>query len=133
MRVAESHHAERQWRRGPHGGGYEFGIEAFHLREGLDQFVGQIVGVSPALGNDGRHCVAADWEGPEGFRSESIMTVSGACGLRREAAASMGSVAKRKVAAAEAAADKCRKERREKRGMRILRLGSLKQKRRKAH
>jgi hypothetical protein len=43
----------------------------------------------------------------------------------------MGSVAKRKVAAADAAAERCRKERREKRAMRILRLGSLKQKRRK--
>src|SRR5256885_9586319 len=62
----------------------------------------------------------ADWEGPKGFSLESIMTASGACGLRREAAASMGSVAKRKVAAADAAADRCRKERREKSGMRIL-------------
>jgi hypothetical protein len=35
----------------------------------------------------------------------------------------MGSVANRKVAAADAAADRCRKERREKRGMQILRSG----------
>src|SRR5579864_3612435 len=73
----------------------------------------------------------ADWDGPKGFSLESISTASGACGLRREAAASMGSVVNRKVAAAEAAADRCRKERREKRGMRILRLGSLKHEPRK--
>jgi len=41
----------------------------------------------------------------------------------------MGSVMRRKLAAAVAAAEMCRKERREKRGMRILRVLSLKQER----
>src|SRR5579863_10533736 len=62
----------------------------------------------------------ADCEGPSGFSLESMTTASGACGLRREAAASIGSVMTRKAAAADAAADRCRKERREKRGMRHL-------------
>src|SRR5437868_12474779 len=73
----------------------------------------------------------ADADGPNGFSLESIRIASGPCGLRREAAASIGSVIKRKLAPADAAADRCRKERREKRGMRILRLGSLKQQGRK--
>src|SRR3954467_6561378 len=41
----------------------------------------------------------------------------------------MGSLMNRKLAAAVAAAERCRKERREKRGMRILRVGSLQQER----
>src|SRR5579863_5502043 len=54
----------------------------------------------------------ADWQGPSGFSLESIMTASldiGWCG--RAAAASMGSV---KIWLAAAAADSCKKERREK-------------------
>src|ERR1700758_1246912 len=62
----------------------------------------------------------ADCEGPSGFSLESMTTASAACGLRREAAASIGSVVMRKAAAADAATDRCRKERREKRGMRHL-------------
>src|SRR6201997_1390721 len=62
----------------------------------------------------------ADCEGPSGFSLESMTTASSACGLRRDAAASKGSVVMRKAAAADAAADRCRKERREKRGMRNL-------------
>src|SRR5581483_922463 len=69
----------------------------------------------------------ADCEGPRGFSLESIMTAPGDGGRWREAAANMGSLMNGKVAAAEAAADRCRKERREKRGMRSLRLGSLRQ------
>src|SRR5258708_9605805 len=59
----------------------------------------------------------AAWQGPSGFSFESISTASGAWGRRRAAAASIGSVLPRKAAAADAAADRCRKERREKRGM----------------
>src|SRR5258708_37074640 len=59
----------------------------------------------------------AAWQGPSGFSFESISTASGACGRRRDAAASIGSVIPRKAAAAEAAADRSRKERPEKRGM----------------
>jgi hypothetical protein len=59
----------------------------------------------------------AAWQGPRGFSFESITTASGECGRRRAAAASMGSVITRNAAAADAAADRCRKERREKRGM----------------
>src|SRR5882757_7208697 len=59
----------------------------------------------------------AVWQGPSGFSFESISTASGAWGRRRAAAASIGSVMPRKAAAADAAADRCRKERREKRGM----------------
>src|SRR3954464_1995710 len=61
----------------------------------------------------------AAWHGPRGFSLESIMTASAACGGRfRAAAASMGSLTIWKALAADAAADNCRNERREKRGMR---------------
>src|SRR5579859_7849209 len=62
----------------------------------------------------------ADCEGPSGFSLESMTTASAACGLRREAAASIGSVVMRKAARVDATAERCRKERREKRGMRHL-------------
>src|SRR5580704_13939334 len=55
----------------------------------------------------------ADWLGPSGFSFESIMTPSLEIG-RRAAAASMGSVTTWKPAKAEAAAESCRNERREK-------------------
>src|ERR1700726_1290741 len=57
------------------------------------------------------------WQGPRGFSLESISTASFACGRRRAAAASMGSDIPWNAATAEAAADRCRNERREKRGM----------------
>ena len=53
-------------------------------------------------------------EGPSGFSFASISTASFECGRRRAAAASMGSVIPRNAAAADAAAVRCRKERREK-------------------
>src|ERR1019366_2425129 len=59
----------------------------------------------------------AAWHGPSGFSLESIITASGACGRRRAAAASKGSDIPWNAATADAAADKCRNERREKRGM----------------
>src|ERR1700689_849094 len=66
----------------------------------------------------------AAWQGPSGFSLASIRTASLPCGMRwRAAAASMGSVIPWKTAAADAAADRCRNERREKRGMGTLRKG----------
>jgi hypothetical protein len=67
----------------------------------------------------------AAWQGPSGFSFESISTASLACGRRRAAAASMGSDMPWNAAAAVAAADKCRNERRENRGMETSRKGSL--------
>src|ERR1700747_57403 len=58
----------------------------------------------------------AAWHGPSGFSFESIITASGA-GRRRKAAASMGAVITRTAATADAAADRWRNERREKRGI----------------
>src|ERR1035438_8574185 len=67
----------------------------------------------------------ADWQGPSGFSFESISTASWECGRRRAAAASIGSVIPWNAAAADAAADKCRNERREKRAMETSRKGSV--------
>src|SRR5215471_8253071 len=63
----------------------------------------------------------AAWQGPRGFSLESITTAPGAGTRRRAAAASMGSDMKRRAAAVEAAAERCRKERREKCGIRTPR------------
>jgi hypothetical protein len=67
----------------------------------------------------------AAWQGPSGFSFESISTASLACGRRLAAAASMGSDIPWNAAAAVAAADKCRNERREKWAMETPRKGSV--------
>src|SRR5579862_448082 len=59
----------------------------------------------------------AAWLGPSGFSLESMITASLGCGARRWDAANMGSFITRNAAAAEAAAERCRKDRLEKRGM----------------
>src|SRR5215472_3190941 len=59
----------------------------------------------------------AAWHGPSGFSFESITTAPGGAGRRRVAAASMGSDMIRNAPAAEAAAVRCRNERREKPGI----------------
>src|SRR5579863_7256839 len=60
----------------------------------------------------------AAWLGPSGFSLAAIVTPSLEYG-RRAAAASMGSVTMWQAAAADAAAERCRNERREKKDRRV--------------
>src|ERR1700739_4420859 len=82
--------------------------------------------------------VQAAAQGPRGFSLESISTALGPCGMRwRAAAANAGSLNPRKAAAADAAAERCRKDRREKRGIgtsakECIRVGSFKRSKTKA-
>ena len=123
LRRSEGQHAEHQRRRRPGGAVNPLWIQAFLLRKSADQFVGKIVGIASAQRNDAATASRAAWQGPSGFSFESISTASLACGRRREAAASIGSDIPRNAAAAEAAADRCRNERREKRAIGNLQEG----------
>ena len=58
LRAGKGQNTECERRSRSDGCGNVSGIEALHLREGVDQIVGEIVGVASALREDASHGVA---------------------------------------------------------------------------
>ena len=88
LRRSEGQHAETQRRSRAGGAVNPVGIQAFLLRESGDQFVGEIVGVAPALRDDGGDGVARRLAGAQrilvGIDQHRVL------GMRRPAAGRRG-------------------------------------------